>query len=79
MCKWIFSNESKYAKGGTNPFQGTSFAEMFGLNSGLSGGAIAGIVIAVIAVAAAVAVAIKKKTEKKTDLEEPVFQGGSLQ
>lgn len=79
VCKTIFSNESKYAKGGTNPFQGTSFAEMFGLNSGLSGGAIAGIVIAVIAVAAAVAVAIKKKTEKKTDLEEPVFQGGSLQ
>ena len=78
VCSTIFANEAHASK--MNPFEGDSFATLFGLeNGGLSGGSIAGIVIAVLAVVAVAAVVIKKKTEKKTDIEEPVFQGGVLQ
>ena len=56
-----------------NAFTGKSY-----FDEGLSSGAIAGIAIAVIVViVAGVALALKSK-KKKSELEEPVFQGGSL-
>jgi len=57
-----------------NAFTGQSYFDQ----NGLSSGAIAGIAIAVIVViVAGVALALKSK-KKKSELEEPVFQGGSL-
>lgn len=73
-CAEIFEQQVALENGKVmNAFTGKSYYQ-----NGLSSGAIAGIAIAVIVViAAGVALGLKSK-KKKSELEEPVFQGGSL-
>ena len=73
-CAEIFELQAALMNGSfMNLFTGQSYFDQ----NGLSSGAIAGIAIIVIAVIGA-GVALALKSKKKSELEEPVFQGGSL-